>query len=155
MENPAGQDQVFLGGDGEQVPDQSGVVGAGAGTGLKHPAGLEKEHLRVGGGRHADHQRLIGQAGIGLGKDLAGAGLIENAPVAPDVAALNVDAAAQNQTHGLHGVAGAVDDGSLLVGALNRPQARQHGGYLFRSGAAEERRLRQTCNIHISSSMLE
>lgn len=143
VENTAGEREVLLRCHGQQVADERRMVGAGGGTGAQQARRIQKQHLGALGRHGVHHQRFARQTGIGFGKNLPGAHMAQNAPAAPDVHALDVDAAGEHQAQRFHGVPRMANDAVLLVNAALGAQALQHIGGFPGGAAPEQRGLRE------------
>jgi hypothetical protein len=79
------EQQVFLCAHSQQIRNEQCVKRAGVRTRREHLADVQKQHLGVLSGCHADTQRFPRNTGIGFGKYLSGRDVTEQAVIAPDV----------------------------------------------------------------------
>ena len=125
--------QVLGRAHGQQVLDELGVKRAGVRAGREHLADVQKQYLSVLRGGHADEQRFARDAGIGLGKHLAGADVAEQTVVAPDVVIADHGHAGEHHAE-LFGLA-------PVVVLLHRAETLQQQRQLIGADAAKETRI--------------
>lgn len=126
---------------GQQVLDELGVKRAGVRAGREHLADVQKQHLGVLRGGHADEQRLARDAGIGLGKHLTGADVAEQTVVAPDVVIADHGHAGEHHAE-LFGRRALGENGlAPVVVLLHRAETLQQQRQLIGADAAKEMRV--------------
>ena len=81
VQHPAGELQIFLRAERQQVPHKPYMARADIGAGFQYAPDIQQQCLRILGGGHVDHQRLARHAGVRLRKDAACAHAAENAVV--------------------------------------------------------------------------
>ena len=79
------EQQVLLCAHSQQIRNEQCVKRAGVRARREHLADVQKQHLGVLGGCHADTQRFPRNTGVGFGKYLSGRDVTEQAVTAPDV----------------------------------------------------------------------
>ena len=113
----------------------------GIGADLQYMAHIQKQHFRRLCGHNADHQNFSGNAGIGFRKNLSGAGMIQNALIAPRIIILNGNIAGEHDAKGCCRVSCPQNRAALGIAAALRPKAGEHGLHLLRRGTPKQRRL--------------
>lgn len=69
--------------DGNQIPNQAVVMGAGSGTDGQKAVDIQHQGLGGGDGYHADVQNGTGRCGVGFRKEAAGFDFGHDIPVPP------------------------------------------------------------------------
>ena len=125
----------------QQVLDELGVKRAGVRARREHLADVQKQHLGVLRGGHADEQRLTRDAGIGLGKHLTGGDVAEQAVVAPDVVVADHGHAGEHHTELLGRRALGENGLAPVVVFLHRAETLQQQRQLITANAAKQARV--------------
>ena len=132
----------------EQVVADLLVLGTAPGTGVEH---LGQVHHQHGGGlhrQHIDQQGFVFRTGIGFCKQLPGAHLPQQVPVAPQVVVFDDDPSFQYHAYRVDHIPGVMDVGSLVVGADHTSQTVYPDLDLFRGNIFEQSRFGQKFRIH-------
>ena len=148
VQHPAGELQIFLRAERQQVPHEPHMVRTDPGAGLRQPSDVQQQRLRILGGGHIDHQRLARYTGIRFRKDTARADAVQNAVIAPHVPHLNDDPAGQHHAEPIDGRPLRKDDLSFFIGMLFCREAAEHFLNVRRLHSAEKPCVCQM-NLHI------
>ena len=114
---------------------------AGMRADAEQAADVHKEDIGGFCCHNADHQRLSGNTGVGLRKDLARADAVENAFVAPEVVVFDRYAARKHHSERCDAITGVIDHIALLIVFFLCLEAFQYGLHLLRRGPPEQKGL--------------
>ena len=140
------------GGHSQQIRNEQCVKRAGVRTRREHLADVQKQHLGVLGGCHADTQRFPRNTGVGFGKYLSGRDVTEQAVTAPDVIVADHGHTGEHHTE-LFGRCTRSENGLAARIALSHSaEALQQRLQLRRVDPAKQARAGQD-NVHIFCSI--
>ena len=124
LKTPAGQDQVFPGGDHQQVFQDFLLPGRGRQIPEKVPD-PEEQDPAVFVRPHIHQQDFLRQQGVGFCKELPCFHMTQDGAVPPGVVAFDGDAAGQNHSHAVGFIAGVKNDTAFserLLAGVQRPE---------------------------------
>ena len=115
---------------------------------MEQPFSRQEQRLAIAGRHHVDQQGLAGQTGVGLGKEIALAGLPQQCLAAPHVQMFNVYPAPEYQAQVSDAVPGLQQQFLLVKGLAAGIQRRQRPLHLPVGQTAEQWSVGQILNFH-------